>query len=157
MGYTAISEATNAGEKAWQMFGPDQGIEGLIRPFGSTVVDGFDLDFEHPVPNVVAFGKTISNLMYEHMKKHGGQKFYMSAAPECPLPNPTPSINATNNEIPLDMVFVQFYNNSPCDLRGTYNFQQWNDFAKKKNMVFFVGLPANVKVHATILHTYLHS
>jgi chitinase len=142
-GYADTSDAIEAGEKIWAMFGPDQYIPGLIRPFGSAVVDGFDLDFEHPVSHVVAFGTTLSDAGKNYTKKYGGKRFYMSAAPECPLPPPKPSVDATISNVPLDILFVQFYNNAPCDFRLRQNLQQWHDFAFKQGMVFFAGLPAS--------------
>ena len=143
-GWKDEQDSIDAGLKVWQMFGPDQHIPGLIRPFGSAVVDGFDIAFEHAVSHVTAFGKAISNGTQEHMKEHGSQ-FWMSASPICELPNNTPAIDATLNQIKLDILFIQFYNNWPCDANGQQNFIQWNDFTVKKNYVFFAGLPGNEK------------
>ncbi|KAF1846738.1 glycoside hydrolase family 18 protein [Cucurbitaria berberidis CBS 394.84] len=128
-------------EKMWQMFGPDQSKD-IIRPFGSASVDGFDLDFEHEVQNMVPFGNALREQAGKHPKEHGDRQFYLSAAPVCHMPNPIGGVRDILDQLPLDMVFVQFYNNLSCDVRAGFNLEQWDGWAKAKNTTFFVGLPA---------------
>ena len=42
----------------------------VIRPFGSASVDGFDIAFEHDVPNAVAFGKALREHIDQRNKEN---------------------------------------------------------------------------------------
>jgi chitinase len=86
---SAKESAKEGAKKVWKMFGPpDVSRPGIIRPFGSAIVDGFDFDFEHGVKNIVAFGNALRGLMDNHIDR----RFYLSATPICALPNPTRAI-----------------------------------------------------------------
>ncbi|KAH9882080.1 hypothetical protein J1614_001252 [Plenodomus biglobosus] len=144
--YTDQASAKGGAQKLWQMFGPPQPNSDVVRPFGSAVIDGFDFDIEGDFANLVAF----ANEMHDLMKSptNGEKQYYLAAAPICArsLGSGTSTIQSLLSQTPLDMIFVQFYNGagtSGCDIRGTFNFDQWNDFAESKNATFFVGLPAN--------------
>jgi len=98
------------------------------RPFGRASVDGFDFDFEREIPGMGEFGRELRRAM-------GGERKdgrLLTAAPMCTLP----AENSMYNQIQLDMVFVQFYNNPKCH-------RDWNDWALRKNTMFAVGLPAS--------------
>ncbi|CAO2654750.1 Nn.00g114830.m01.CDS01 [Neocucurbitaria sp. VM-36] len=136
-GYNDEPAAKDGAKKMWDMFGPN-GAKGIFRPFGSASVDGFDLAFEKDVSNIIPFGKELRTLMDNYEKEQGGRQFYLSAAPTCNKPNSSTIIN----EIPLDMAFVQFYNDDTCGKKGGYNFDEWNTWARAKNTTFFMGLPA---------------
>jgi hypothetical protein len=58
-------------------------------------------------------------------------------------------VDATVNWVPLDMLFVQYYNNWVCDFTNKNQFHDWDGFARKKGMKFFAGLPASVKAAKT--------
>lgn len=142
LGYANTADAKAGAEKIWAMFGPDQHRGDIVRPFGSAIVDGFDFDFEHSVSNIVAFGNALHYEM-QSCEESKSKKFYLSAAPVCAVPNPLEAIQDMIVQIPLDMVFVQFYNSNICDTRAGFNFETWNAWATRKNTVFFVGLPAS--------------
>ncbi|CBX93944.1 hypothetical protein IAQ61_003816 [Plenodomus lingam] len=139
-GFPDAPAAVHAAEKIWQMFGPNQGKSGIARPFGSASVDGFDLDFEHSMPNGAAFANALRAQM-QGTASHD-KPFYLTAAPQCPLdPIPLAQKEILEN-VHFDMVFVQFYNNPQCNTGSVPNFSAWSDWAKSKNSTFFVGLPA---------------
>ena len=45
-GFTSADAATAGADKIWAMFGPVQSGNSALRPFGASVLDGFDFDFE---------------------------------------------------------------------------------------------------------------
>lgn len=45
-GFTSADAATAGANKIWAMFGPVQSGNSALRPFGASVLDGFDFDFE---------------------------------------------------------------------------------------------------------------
>lgn len=144
VGYQDEAAAKLGAEKIWQMFGPDQKMKDIARPFGSAMVNGFDFDFEvaSKVQNAAAF----MGGLREHMRTASeGAPFYLTAAPVCGQLASTTHTSVENvlDQIHLDMVFVQFYNDPNCDVRGGFNFDKWNEWAKGKNTALFVGLPAS--------------
>ena len=144
VGYADDTAARMGAAKIWQMFGPDQKKPDVVRPFGSAVVNGFDFDFESAskVQNAVAF----MGGLREHMRTASeGAPFYLSAAPICSqaATGGHSSMESILDQLHLDMVFVQFYNDKNCDVRNGFNFDKWNEWAKWKNTAIFVGLPAS--------------
>ncbi|CAI6341219.1 unnamed protein product [Periconia digitata] len=162
-GYTSAAAATAGAEKLWAQFGPVQSgssvrtktslfrnslpIHLALRPFGTAVLDGFDFDFEANVANMATFGNRLRSLYSTSTSK----KYFLSAAPQCPYPD------AYNRDIldnvPLDFINVQFYNNY-CGVNSyvpgatdqwNFNFAQWDTFARaSKNpaVKILLGVPA---------------
>ncbi|KAF2829193.1 class III chitinase-like protein [Ophiobolus disseminans] len=131
-GFDNEEKARRAAAQVWAMFGPPKSDPSdATRPFGKSVVDGFDFAFEGEIPGMGAFGQELYKLMGG--KNKGGR--IITAAPQCPLPGR----DSMFNQIPLDAVFVQFYNNPQCN----YNFHEWNDWAANKHANWFIGLPAS--------------
>jgi chitinase len=130
-GFHDDDKARVAAQKLWDMFGPpNANIPDSDRPFGTASVDGFDFDFEHEVPGMGVFGQELHRLIGGDRK---GAR-YLTGAPQCPMPHQ----DSMFNQIPMDMVFVQFYNNPQCN----YNFREWDEWAARKNVRWAVGLPA---------------
>ena len=130
------------------MFGPVPSGSNVDRPFGSSVVDGFDFDFESTANNLPAFGAKLRSLM----DGAGGKKFYLSAAPQCPFPDAADG--ATLDAVAFDFVFIQFYNNycgvssfqPGATTQSSFNIDVWDKWAKgskNPNVKTFVGIPAN--------------
>ncbi|PVH96330.1 glycoside hydrolase family 18 protein [Periconia macrospinosa] len=147
-GYTSADAATEGANKLWAQFGPVQSGSSVLalRPFGTAVVDGFDFDFEANVSNMAVFGNRLKTLFAS-----GGKPFYLSAAPQCPYPD-WYNQDILNN-VPLDFINVQFYNNycgvqsfvSGQDPQNNFNIAQWDSYAKaSKNPAtkILVGVPA---------------
>ncbi|KAJ9137686.1 Endochitinase 33 [Pleurostoma richardsiae] len=135
-GFPSDAAAIAAAESIWAAFGPVQPAGGYSRPFGTSVVDGFDLDFESPVQNMVPFVERLRVLMDAAMTS-GGKAYYLSAAPQCPFPDIANNDLLTSN-ISFDFISVQFYNNfcgvaSFDTVAGTpsaFNFDEWDRWAQ---------------------------
>ena len=117
----------------WETFGPYSSSSTALRPFGTSVVDGFDVDVEIPTNNYVAFVNRIRTLMDADKSK----KWFMTAAPQCPFPDK--NIGTLLNSSSFDAIFVQYYNNPSCDVRAFnpnsatqtgFNFKAWDTWAK---------------------------
>ena len=150
-GFDSVTEAEQAATLLWTTFGPQNKSSPVIRPFGSSVVDGFDFDFERVLTNVAPFAKKLRDLMDQDKSK----KWMLTASPQC-------KISDANNDILLngkdavffDALFVQYYNNPECDAHNfdtsntgnqqKFNINQWDSWAKtSKNpsVKIFLGLP----------------
>ncbi|KAM3490227.1 hypothetical protein MY3957_006466 [Beauveria namnaoensis] len=117
------------------------------RPFGTSVVNGFDLDFETPVNHLSAFADRLRHLM-----DSATDKFYLSAAPQCGYPDA--NIGTTLDVVPFDIIQVQFYNNF-CGIshfqegmqsQSAFNFDVWDKWAqssKNPRVRVLVGIPAS--------------
>ncbi|KAL7624530.1 Chitinase 2 [Parahypoxylon ruwenzoriense] len=155
------SEAQTIADQVWSMFGPTDGNSNAARPFGDAVVDGFDLDIEAPIQNIAPFTARLRENM-DKASGAGGQKFYLSAAPQCPFPDQNNlSMLQGDGAIAFDFVMVQFYNNPTCDMRvfsagggggasgsssqSSFNMDVWDEWARgSKNPAtkIFLGIPA---------------
>ncbi|KAI1119465.1 glycoside hydrolase superfamily [Nemania sp. NC0429] len=143
--FASPDKAVDAANRLWAAFGPESSSAGnsTLRPFGSAAVDGFDLDFEAPYANIQVFTQQLRKLMDQEKAR----KFYLSAAPQCPFPDMNLSpVLLGDTATALDFVFIQFYNNPPCDLRSPGGFRaslgDWDSqWAKKSGAKIFVGVP----------------
>ncbi|KAF1957932.1 endochitinase [Byssothecium circinans] len=149
-GFTSADLATTGANKIWASFGPVQPGSTALRPFGTAVLDGFDFDFEANVSNMAVFGNRLRTLF----SAAGERKYYLSAAPQCPIPDWYNKDILDN--VPLDFVNVQFYNNycgvnsyvSGSTTQNNFNFQQWDEWARaSKNAAvkILLGVPANAR------------
>ncbi|KAI1471865.1 glycoside hydrolase family 18 protein [Daldinia caldariorum] len=153
-GPSSTENARSLADQIWNMFGPTGNNSSEQRPFGDAVVDGFDLDIEAPLPNMAPFAARLR----EHMDQangSGGQKFYLSAAPQCPFPDQNnKDMLQGNDAVAFDFVMVQFYNNPTCDIRvfdgstdptkAGFNMAQWDEWArssKNPKAKVFLGVP----------------
>ena len=84
-----------------------------IRPFGSVVLDGIDIDNESG--SYGYFSDLIAALRntFAFATFNGDQPYYISAAPQCPRPDA--SIPLSSMQTQVDFVWVQFYNNPSCN------------------------------------------
>ncbi|KAI0142612.1 glycoside hydrolase family 18 protein [Hypoxylon sp. NC0597] len=153
-------QAQEIADQIWSMFGPGTGDN---RPFGEAVVDGFDLDIETPLPNLAPFVARLRENIDKANGAGGGQKFYLSATPQCPYPDQNnKDILQGDNAVEFDFIMVQFYNNPQCDMRvfetsssgstkrtsssnaGGFNMDQWDQWAhssKNPKAKVFLGIP----------------
>ncbi|CAK7202007.1 Chitinase 2 [Sporothrix eucalyptigena] len=149
-GFSSPTTAAAAADGVWAMFGPPQASSSVSRPFGNAVVDGFDLDFESPVPNAVSFASQLRSHM-DDATAAGAKPFYLSAAPQCPYPDAADG-EMLGGAVFFDFVMVQFYNNPPCGLSSYQNgsatqssFAVWDNWArtvsKNPQVRVFLGMP----------------
>ncbi|KAJ1385399.1 Glycoside hydrolase family 18, catalytic domain [Sesbania bispinosa] len=116
-------------------------LTGQSGPLGSVTLDGIDFDIEGG-----------SNLYWDDLAKEldalrqTNNYFYLSAAPQCPIPDYYLD-KAIKTGI-FDYVFVQFYNNPPCQYSDGNTgplFQSWDAWTSLvlTNNTVFMGLPAS--------------
>lgn len=166
--YIANDNSANSfADFVWGAFGPSTSTwtsAGKPRPFGNAVVDGFDYDIENymstppkdssgnPINDYQSRGYAtmINRLKNVQFPKDTSKSYYISGAPQCPLPDvhlSSPIANAW-----FDMLFVQFYNNPSCSGRAAINyaagdsFLHWTQTASKNpNVKIYFGLPASTQ------------
>lgn len=155
-GFQSEEDAAKGAQLLWDTFGPKgnsnskDDSKSVHRPFGDSALDGFDLDFEATVNNIVPFAKELRKLMDSDTSK----KYFLTAAPQCPYPDAY-NKELLDGDVKFDAVWVQFYNNF-CGVNSlkpgeqkqdSFNFAAWHDWAKKtsanKDVKIIVGVPAN--------------
>ena len=77
------------------------------------------------------------------MNSDSSKKYYLSAAPQCPIPDESIPLEAMQT---MDFVWVQFYNNPGCNLDSpgfAASFKQWSSDLSKggKGPQLLVGAP----------------
>lgn len=133
-----------------------------IRPFGSAILDGIDLDIEdHKSGGYAQLVKSLREL-----EKTGAKRYLITGAPQCPFPDaslgPKPGTALGDQGAQFDHVYVQFYNNfcHTGDQAQFYpNMDKWLQFAAaakeandlvmvlkkrvlRKGPKIFVGMPS---------------
>lgn len=73
---------------------------------------------------------------------NGKQRVVLSAAPQCPFPDAT--LNTAIATGLFDYVWVQFFNNPPCQYGGSADnlLNSWKQWTSVKAKKLFLGLPA---------------
>ncbi|RYP13774.1 hypothetical protein DL765_006723 [Monosporascus sp. GIB2] len=148
-GFPDEASARVGADTVWGLFGPDTSYEN--RPFGSAVVDGFDLDFESPVnTNLLPFAQRLK----EHIDADTSRKYYLTAAPQCPYPDHAMT-SLLDGPIPFDFLMIQFYNNycsvasfmPGSETQSSYNLATWDEWARttsaNPDVKILVGVPGN--------------
>jgi chitinase len=138
-GSYSLSSAKDAQNTALYLWNNFLGGKSPSRPLGDAILDGIDFDIE--------LGSTkYWNDLARYLKAYSkpGRKVYLSAAPQCPFPDRF--LGAALNTGLFDYVWVQFYNNAPCQYSsGNINklISSWNRWTKSlKAGKLFLGLPA---------------
>ncbi|XP_027353091.1 basic endochitinase-like [Abrus precatorius] len=139
-GYSLSSprDASNVADYIWNNF---LGGKSSSRPLGDAVLDGVDFDIE--VGGGEAFYAVLARRLILH--SNGGRKVYLTAAPQCPFPDQHQK-GALSTGL-FDYVWIQFYNNGPCqfDSSNPNKFQNsWNQWISSINVTkVYVGVPAS--------------
>ncbi|XP_027170822.1 acidic endochitinase SE2-like [Coffea eugenioides] len=115
------------------------GGQSSSRPLGDAILDGIDFDIE--------LG---SNLYWDDLARAlsgystAERKVYLSAAPQCPIPDYY--LDTAIKTGLFDYVWVQFYNNPPCQYTSgdpSKLFASWDQWASYTGVnTLFLGLPA---------------
>ena len=136
-GFASTQIAQEKANMIWAAFGPNTGDASIPRPFGNAAVDGFDFNYERPIQNLAAFAQQL-----QKNADASGKHSVFSAAPQCPFPDDNVGDImgggpwSLADQISLDLVYVQFYNNEICGTNnfGTntaaFNFASWDNWAK---------------------------
>nr|WCF55762.1 chitinase [Gastrodia elata] len=114
------------------------------RPLGEVVLDGVDFDMEQGSHDFYGYLATKLQEYSTHQRR-----VYLSAAPQCPYPDA--SLGGAIEIVGFDYVWIQFYNNPPCQfLEGQQDparnlVESWmNKWAPNcKDAKLFLGLPAS--------------
>ena len=90
------------------------------------------------------------NRLRSHFEKVPERQFYISGAPQCPIPDQQLG-DAIKNSV-FDFIWVQFYNTQGCSAAdfangsGNFNYDDWVDVIKKSanpSAKLYIGLPAS--------------
>ncbi|GLJ32419.1 hypothetical protein SUGI_0652350 [Cryptomeria japonica] len=127
------ADAQNVASYLWDNY---LGGHSDSRPLGDAVLDGIDLDIE---------GGTTEHWgsLAKYIKGYGGgNKVYVTAAPQCPFPDAYLGTALMTGL--FDYVWVQFYNNPPCQYGGDFldAWKQWTS-SLPSNAQIYLGLPAS--------------
>ncbi|XP_059634283.1 hevamine-A-like [Cornus florida] len=133
---TSSEDAKQVATYLWNNF---LGGQSSSRPLGSAVLDGIDFDIEGGTSQ---HWDDLARYLSAYSKR--GKKVYLTAAPQCPFPDAW--IGGALKTGLFDNVWVQFYNNPPCqyssgDVTNLEDaWKQWtSDIPATK---IFLGLPA---------------
>lgn len=132
------ADAKRVAKFLWNNF---LGGRSSTRPLGNAILDGIDFDIELGSPNHWA-----DLARYLSWYSILGRKVYLSAAPQCPFPDRLLG-DAVKTGI-FDSVWVQFYNNPPCQFSGNSSqnlisaWNQWTQSVRGMKTKIFLGLPA---------------
>ena len=129
------ADAQNFANYLWNNF---LGGRSPSRPLGDAVLDGIDFDIE--------LGSTLHYDDLARALKAHSNKVLLGAAPQCPFPDRF--LGKALNTGLFDYVWVQFYNNPPCQYNANTgsvtnlinSWNLWNQRIKAKKI--FMGLPA---------------
>ncbi|KAI3449224.1 hypothetical protein Pfo_005889 [Paulownia fortunei] len=134
-----LSSTEDAREVATYLWNNFLGGKSSVRPLGDAVLDGIDFDIEG---GTIRHWDELARFLSAYSKM--GKKVYLTAAPQCPFPDAWMG-NALKTGL-FDYVWVQFYNNPPCQYSpGSISnlvdaWKQWtSDIPATK---IFLGLPA---------------
>ncbi|KAJ1286324.1 hypothetical protein BS78_03G344400 [Paspalum vaginatum] len=116
------------------------------RPLGDAVLDGVDFDVE--VGGSLYWddlARALHSYSYSHSRRGRGRRpVYLAAAPQCPFPDA--SLGAALRTGLFDYVWVQFYNNPPCQYSASAGVgglaRAWAQWTSIKAGRVFLGLPA---------------
>ncbi|KAE8807820.1 Acidic endochitinase [Hordeum vulgare] len=133
---SSSQDAKNVATYLWNNF---LGGTSSSRPLGDAILDGIDFDIEGGTPlhwdDLARFLKGYSN---------SGRRVYLTAAPQCPFPDAW--VGGALNTGLFDYVWVQFYNNAPCQYTSgsTSNLaDSWKQWLTVPAKQIFLGLPAS--------------
>lgn len=131
------ADAKNVADYLWNNY--LGGKSSSRRPLGDAVLDGIDFDIEL---GSTRYWDDLARYLSAYSNQ--GKKVYLTAAPQCPFPDRF--LGAALNTGLFDYVWVQFYNNQPCQYTsGNINnlVRSWNRWTSTVNAgKIFLGLPA---------------
>ncbi|XP_062090571.1 acidic endochitinase-like [Humulus lupulus] len=132
---TSADDARGVAQYLWDNF---LGGQSSSRPLGDAILDGIDFDIEG---GTTQHWDELAKALNEFSQQ---RKVYLTAAPQCPFPDAWLS-GALNTGL-FDYVWVQFYNNQPCEYSGNADNLKnyWNQWTSSISAgQIFLGLPAS--------------
>jgi chitinase len=134
-------QAETIGQNLWDAYGK-AGSGSVPRPFGSTFVNGWDLDIESDSGN--EYYQYMISKLRSNFASDPSNKYYITGAPQCPIPEP--NMNEIITKAEFDYLWVQFYNNPGCSVNGPINYDDWKvNIANTPSAEakIFIGVPAS--------------
>ncbi|XP_027355093.1 acidic endochitinase-like isoform X2 [Abrus precatorius] len=131
----SADDATQVANYLWNNF---LGGQSNSRPLGDAVLDGIDFDIE------AGNGAHYDELARALNGFSSQKKVYLAAAPQCPFPDA--HLDTAIKTGLFDYVWVQFYNNPPCQYtNGNTNnlLNAWNQWTSSEAKQVFLGVPAS--------------
>lgn len=148
-GFKNDQEGKDFADQLWDLFGNGDGKSASERPFKDSILDGFDLDIEGGGSTGYA---AMVNQLRSHFDSDSSKDYYISAAPQCPVPDAFMADAIEKSDI--DFLFVQFYNNY-CGINNDsqFNYGDWVDYvktkSKNKDAKIFIGVPGSTNAAST--------
>ncbi|KAF9667427.1 hypothetical protein SADUNF_Sadunf15G0021900 [Salix dunnii] len=135
-GSYSLSSADDAAQVANYIWSNFLGGQSSSRPLGDAILDGVDFDIE------AGSGQFWDDLARALNGFSQQRKVYLAAAPQCPFPDA--NLDTAIKTGLFDYVWVQFYNNPPCQYSGDAGnlLNAWNQWITVPNSQVFLGLPA---------------
>jgi chitinase len=138
--FASDQQAETFAQTTWDMF---MGGNSPIRPFGTAIIDGIDLDIEGGLPTgYTAYVRKLRALT----RTDASRRYLITGAPQCPFPDaymgPGPGKVLGDAANLFDYLWPQFYNNH-CFFGGATfaeNLASWTGLQGPK---IFIGLPAS--------------
>lgn len=134
-----LASADDAREVAEYLWNNFLGGQSSSRPLGDAVLDGIDFDIEGGTSE---HWDDLARDLSTYSSR--GKKVYLTAAPQCPFPDAW--VGGALKTGLFDYVWVQFYNNPPCqyssgDVANLEDaWKQWTSSIHATKI--FLGLPA---------------
>jgi chitinase len=139
-GSYSLASSDDARQVATYIWNNFLGGQSSFRPLGPAVLDGVDFDIEGGTD---LYWDDLARYLSAYSNQ--GKKVYLTAAPQCPFPDASVG-NALKTGL-FDYVWVQFYNNPPCQYTSgdiTNLEDAWKQWVSDiPATVFFLGLPAS--------------
>jgi chitinase len=134
-GSYSLSSADDAKQVANYLWNNYLGGRSNSRPLGDAVLDGIDFDIEAGSGHWDELARSLNGFSQQ-------KKVYLAAAPQCPFPDA--HLDAAIKTGLFDYVWVQFYNNPPCQYAGNANnlLKAWKTWTTVQAKQVFLGLPA---------------
>ncbi|KAL0428797.1 UNVERIFIED_CONTAM: Hevamine-A [Sesamum radiatum] len=137
-GYT-LASSQDARQLATYLWNNFLGGNSSSRPLGEAVLDGIDFDIEGGTSQ---HWDELARFLAAYSKR--GKKIYLTAAPQCPFPDAW--VGGALKTGLFDYIWVQFYNNPPCQYTSgdIDNLEEaWKTWTSSVPATkIFLGLPA---------------
>ncbi|OAY48393.1 acidic endochitinase [Manihot esculenta] len=140
VGSYSLSSADDANQVADYLWNNFLGGTSDSRPLGDAILDGIDFDIESGSGQ---YWDDLAKALSEFSQE--SNKVYLSAAPQCPFPDYY--LDKAIHTGLFDYLWVQFYNNPPCQYNGDdvdNLLRAWNEWITVPAGHVFMGLPAAV-------------
>lgn len=144
-GLSSRADARSVAAYLWDNYlggGGGGGSESSSRPLGDAVLDGVDFDIES---GGGMYWDDLARFLKSYSRRGRARRpVYLSAAPQCPFPDA--SLGTALATGLFDYVWVQFYNNPPCQYSASAGVgslaKAWAQWTSIRAGRVFLGLPA---------------